>query len=399
MGIVVEAMHLHLDLPVAIKFMSPLLKDNPGGIERFMLEARATARVHCEHVVRVFDVASLDDGTPYIVMECLEGKDLGAVLRSRGRLPLAEAIDYVLQACAGVAEAHTTGVVHRDLKPGNLFCCSRPQGPPLVKVLDFGVSKLLQGDARLRSQATTGPHVIIGSPVYSSPEQLYGASNVDGRADVWALGAVLYELITGTPPFFGDTIMDVCSKVLSAPPEPLGPRFPEVSPKLEAVVARSLAKERDERFASVNDLALALAPFSVRQHLISLSSVPPLAAPAPEPVKGPRGLRGRTVVWCIASAALAALFAAWPATAPQIAASETAVCGVAPPALVAVPSLVRPRETPPAETPVDDDDTSRGLPTPATTSAPHPDGRRWTPPLPNTRLRPPKVSAPVTATR
>jgi eukaryotic-like serine/threonine-protein kinase len=402
MGIVVEAMHLHLDLPIAIKFMSPWLKDNPGGVVRFMLEARATARIQCEHVVRVFDVASLEDGTPYIVMECLEGEDLGRMLQKRGRLPVAEAVEYVHQACAGVAEAHTMGVVHRDLKPSNLFRCCRPHGAPVVKVLDFGVSKLLpQGDTRLRSARTTGPHVIIGSPAYSSPEQLYGAGNVDGRADIWALGAVLYELVTGKPPFLGDTLMEVCSRVVAAPLEPLGARSPEVSPELEAVIARSLAKDREQRFATVSDFAAALAPFALGRTQISVSSAPSLAAPTPARATGRRRRvsRSRAVMWCITSAVLAASLAAWASTAPRMRSPQRLASSTVQLALVTAPSFTRPWEIPPPETSAETDDAPVVPPIPATTAAQHPDARRWPLLPPDARLRPPKVAAPVTATR
>ncbi len=394
MGIVVEARHLPLDLPVAIKFMSPQLQDVESGVVRFMREARATARIHCEHVVRVFDVASLDDGTPYIVMEFLEGEDLGGMLQRRGRLPVAEAVDYIVQACVGVAEAHAMGIVHRDLKPGNLFCCSRPNGPAIVKVLDFGVSKLLpKAEIGLRTERTTGPHVLIGSPVYSAPEQLCEAGDVDARADVWALGAVLYELVAGRPPFFADTLMEVCSRVVSAPYERLGSRSSAVGPELEAVVGRSLAKDREQRFATVSELAAALAPFAPRR---TLASMPGLALQTgPHPVS-----RSRAVRWCIASAGLAALLAGWAATAARFDLQRRPASGIAQAALVAVPSFTRARELPPPESVADEDDARGDSARPAPpTSAPRSEGWRSQPPPPDARLRPKKVVAPITATR
>jgi serine/threonine protein kinase len=274
MGVVIAATHVSLELPMAIKFMSPAMMSDGLGIRRFLLEARAAARIRSEHVVRIFDVASLPDGAPYIVMEKLDGIDLGQLLEQRGWLPLAEAIDYVLQAAEAVAEAHAAGIVHRDLKPSNLFCSRRVDGSPLIKVLDFGVSKLLRGSqVALRSEASTGPHVVVGSPVYSAPEQLRAPSSVDARADVWALGVILYELVAGRPPFRGDDFVGICAKVENAPVEPLRMLRPEVPPEFSEVVARCLAKQRDQRFQTVAELAAALGPYAPRHALVSVKRV------------------------------------------------------------------------------------------------------------------------------
>jgi serine/threonine protein kinase len=289
MGVVVGATHLTLDLPIAIKFMSPVLIGNGMGVRRFLLEARAAARIRSEHVVRVFDVASLPDGTPYIVMETLDGVDLDQLLERRGCLPLAEAVDYVLQAAEAVAEAHAAGIVHRDLKPSNLFCTRSVDGSPLIKVLDFGVSKLLpNANAALRSEMSTGPHVMVGSPLYAAPEQLRSPSSVDARADVWALGVILYELIAGRPPFRGDDFLGICNKVEHAPVEPLRVVRPEVPSGFSEVMARCLAKQRDQRFQTVAELAHALGPYAPRHALVSVRRIevalgarPSLATPFP----------------------------------------------------------------------------------------------------------------------
>ena len=324
MGIVVEARHLHLHRRVAIKFMSPLLRDNARGVQRFMLEARAAARIECEHVVRVLDVALLEDGTPYIVMEYLEGEDLRELLRTRGRLPVPEAVDYVLQACEAVAEAHRAGIIHRDLKPANLFCCRRADGSPLVKVLDFGVSKLLPtADLNVDELPVTSSHVIIGSPPYSSPEQLRGPHDVDGRTDIWALGAILYELVSGRTPFAADGFLEVCSKVMHAPVEPLGVLRPGIE-RLDAVIAHTLAKERERRFETVADLAVALAPFAPRRSLLSVERIATnlhdeegRLAPQREarrlPLTGrPRAVRRASAVLClVAGVGAAASIVAW----------------------------------------------------------------------------------------
>jgi serine/threonine-protein kinase len=274
MGVVVGAVHLQLDQRVAIKFMAPLLSSGDGAVERFMREARLAAHIRCEHVVRVFDVAALDDGTPYIVMEHLEGEDLGARLRRCGRLSVGESIEAILQAGEAIAEAHVAGVVHRDLKPGNLFVCGHPDGSPLVKVLDFGISKVLRrGDKKGQPTPLTGAHVLLGSPLYCSPEQIRASTSVDERADIWALGAILYELVSGTPPFRGTTLLEICTNVLHRSPRRLADVRPEVPRALDDVIVRALAKSPDERFGTIADFAQALAPFAPDRAQLSIERI------------------------------------------------------------------------------------------------------------------------------
>jgi serine/threonine-protein kinase len=274
MGVVVGATHLQLDQRIAIKFMSPVLLYNEGGIERFMQEARLAARIQCEHVVRVFDVDSLADCTPYIVMEYLEGEDLRALLVERGRLSVGAAVDCVLQAGEAIAEAHVAGIVHRDLKPGNLFCCKRLDRSRLIKVLDFGVSKLLpKADVTLHHGPTTGPHAIVGSPAYSSPEQMRMPGKVDARADIWSLGAILYELLAGRPPFSGATFLELCTRVCHEAPTSLRVLSPGVPPALATIVERSLAKDPADRFQTVAELARALAPFARHRSQLSIERI------------------------------------------------------------------------------------------------------------------------------
>ncbi len=276
MGVVVEATHLQLHQSVAIKFLSPLLASEDAAVGRFLQEARAAAQIRSEHVVRVFDVDTLETGTPYIVMELLEGEDLSTMLERRRCLHPSEAVDYVLQACEAVAEAHLLGIVHRDLKPANLFQVPpRADQMPFVKVVDFGVSKLLPS-ARLAwgSRAATGPHTVMGTPMYASPRASSCCSTqVDVRTDIWALGIILYELIAGRPPFRGDTLFELRAKIAKEPLEPLNELEPEVMVELAAVVAKCLAKEPDERYATVEDLARALAPFATRTSLLSVTRV------------------------------------------------------------------------------------------------------------------------------
>ncbi|MEZ4314973.1 MAG: serine/threonine-protein kinase [Polyangiaceae bacterium] len=200
MGAVVAATHTQLDQRVAIKFLLPQMLGSREVVERFQREARAAAKIRSEHVVRVSDVGTLDGGVPFIVMEFLEGKDLGELLQRRGPLPVPLAVDYVLEACEALAEAHAAGIVHRDLKPSNLFLARRADETDIVKVLDFGISKQITPEALQSSPSLTRTTDVFGSPTYMSPEQLKASRDVDTRADLWALGVILFELISGAPP-------------------------------------------------------------------------------------------------------------------------------------------------------------------------------------------------------
>jgi eukaryotic-like serine/threonine-protein kinase len=259
MGVVVAAKHAQLDQLVALKFVLSAAADNPDAVERFVREARAAVRLRSEHVAKVLDVGTLDTGAPYIVMEYLEGSDLAAVLRAQGPLPVSDAADYIVQACDAVAEAHSLGIIHRDLKPQNLFLTRRADGSPLVKVLDFGISKTLPSLNDAASPQLTRTNFVLGSPLYMAPEQMRSPKNVDPRADVWALGVVLHELLAGTPPFRGESIPELCLKAISDPPEPI--LRSDVPDGLRAVIARCLEKDLAARYQDVAELATALAPF------------------------------------------------------------------------------------------------------------------------------------------
>jgi serine/threonine-protein kinase len=263
MGVVVAAHHLALDERVAVKLLLPEGAKRSDYVKRFLREARAVIKIKSEHVARVMDFGMVDGtatGLPFIVMEYLEGCDLEALVKHRGALPVAEAVDYVLQACEALAEAHFQGIVHRDLKPANLFLCTRSDRSSLVKVLDFGISKFASGppgDAEVTRAADT-----MGTPRYMSPEQLKSARDVDARTDVWSLGVVLFRLLTGSLPFRGDGIAETSSAILNDEPRSLRAILPDVDPALEAAIARCLAKEREARFASVQELVAALWPFA-----------------------------------------------------------------------------------------------------------------------------------------
>lgn len=277
MGVVVSALHLTLRQRVAIKLLLPQAMERPEGIARFLREARAAAAVQSEHVARVLDVGTLENGIPYLVMEHLSGTDFARLLRERGPLPIPETVDFVLQAGEAVAEAHALGIVHRDLKPGNLFLTTRADGSPLVKVLDFGLSKT-------PDEALTVAGVVMGSPQYMPPEQISGLKNVDQRADVWALGAILYRLLTGRCPFPGSTVAAICIGVLTETPRSMRATRREIPEALDAVVLGCLEKDRDRRIQSVSELAKRLAPFAPPSSAPSLECIrrlSPGAASAP----------------------------------------------------------------------------------------------------------------------
>jgi len=277
MGLVVAARHVELDQRVAIKLLLPAIAAQGTAAERFRREARSAARIRSDHVCRVLDVGSLPSGVPYLVMEYLDGGDLATELERRTRLPVPEAIEYVLQACEGLAEAHAVGIVHRDLKPANLYLAKRSDGSRRVKLLDFGVSKALD-DSGADQHKLTQTSTLVGSPLYMSPEQLSSSRDVDVRTDIWALGAVLYELLIGKPPFTGGNIPQLVHAVVNEP-YPSAEQQDHTLPRgIDAVIARALAKKRDERYQTIADFATDLAPFAPRHALISVSRVSRLLA-------------------------------------------------------------------------------------------------------------------------
>ncbi len=261
MGVVVSAQHVDLGQSVALKFILPEALSGQGAVERFMREARAAVRLKSDHVARVYDVGRDDKDRPYMVLELLEGLDLAKLNRQRGPLPIADAVEYVLQACEALVEAHAAGIVHRDLKPQNLFVTRRLNGAPLVKVLDFGIAKAI-GPAAVGQLALTDSQQVIGSPLYMAPEQMRSARTADARTDIWALGVILYELLGGQLPFEGETVTEVCIRVVNEEPKPLTSLRPGLDPSLVGVVMRCLAKEPDARWQNVAQLASALERFS-----------------------------------------------------------------------------------------------------------------------------------------
>ncbi len=381
MGVVFAARHLELGKRVALK----VLRGGKGDEARFLREARAAARLESEHVARVLDVGRLDDGTPFIAMEHLSGVDLARRLLEGGPLRVDEAVGYLLEACEAIAEAHALGIVHRDLKPSNLFLTSRRDGSEIVKVLDFGISKVTRTieDASLAAMSMTGATGVVGSVWYMSPEQLHDAKRVDARADIWALGVVLHELIAGSRPFEGESAAAVGARIAAGEPKRLRDAAPNAPAALEAVVLRCLSKDPERRFANLAAFALALAPFARGARRVSVERIarvlagplPPEAAPAP----ATPNRRGRAIAASLI--ALTLIVAAFVVTrkdpapgatpdAPPIAASKM------PTASSSAPAPPAPTEATPATTaPVT-------APPPPSTSAPRVASARAAPPPP-----------------
>src|SRR5215470_10803025 len=234
MGVVVKAMHLQLNQPVAMKFLLPEVLGNQQVVQRFLREAQAAVRLKSEHVARVIDVGTLETGAPYMVLEYLEGADLSGY--PRNQLTIGGVIDLMLQACEALAEAHSIGIVHRDIKPANFFVTRGPDGSYLVKILDFGISKAPTGQPDRNLTATM---MVMGTPAYMSPEQMRASKSVDNRSDIWSLGIVLYELLQGVPPFEADTFSSMIIKVATEQLPPMTVRLPA---GLDTAVYRCLEK-------------------------------------------------------------------------------------------------------------------------------------------------------------
>ncbi|HET9955399.1 MAG TPA: serine/threonine-protein kinase [Polyangiaceae bacterium] len=274
MGIVVAALHLSLDELVAIKFLLPEALHNPQVVGRFEREAKAAAKIRSEHVARVRDVGKLDWGTPYMVMEYLEGRDLGQILRQRGCFPLQEAVDYLLQACEALAEAHALGIVHRDLKPSNLFLTARADGSACIKVLDFGISKVLgAGSGNYAEMGMTRSTMVLGSPLYMSPEQLSSSRDVDTRTDIWSLGVILFELLTGRPPFAAQSLPQLCMTIMTQGAPNMRETRPDLPIGVEQIVAQCLQREPKQRIQSVAVLAQMLTQFAPKRSMLSVERI------------------------------------------------------------------------------------------------------------------------------
>ncbi len=258
MGVVCLGRHIDLDQPVAVKFLKRALATQPTVVQRFLNEGRAAAALRSPHVVRVMDVGQLETGQPYLVMERLEGIDLDALVERDGPLDVHRAVGFAVEACEALAEAHGAGIIHRDIKPENLFLSLTGEGRGTVKIVDFVLAKRLDGAQR---NVVTGPQDGMGSPCYMSPEQIVSARTVDGRTDIWSMGVVLYYLLSGKLPFEGESITQVCARVLNTIPTPLAELCPGLPPELARIVGRCLQKSPGLRYPNVQELARDLRSF------------------------------------------------------------------------------------------------------------------------------------------
>ena len=256
LGVTLEALHVQLGQKVAVRLLAADRHAYPEATGRFLRGARLAVQFQNEHTARLIDVGTLESGVPYIVAEFLSGSDLQRVLRVRDALTVPEAVDYLLQACEGLSEAHAFGIVHRNLKPSNLFL---ERVGKRLSVLDFGVSDDPLTDATIN---LGGTHGAMQAFAYLAPEQIREPATVDARADIWALGAILHELLTGTPLYQGSTTPALLAMIAADPAMPVSHLRPEIPAELEAAVLRCVAKDRDERFASIAELASALRPFA-----------------------------------------------------------------------------------------------------------------------------------------
>ncbi len=275
MGAVLAAHHESLAQRLAIKVLRPELVENQEALARFMREARATARIQSDYVVRTLDVDRLEDGSPFIVMEYLRGRPLDEVIADDVALPVAHAVDFVMEALTGLTAAHQAGVVHRDIKPSNLFITRLADGRSRVKLIDFGISKLLVSVAV--SGVLTGMRQLLGSPQHMSPEQITSPRAVDRRTDIWSMGTILYELLAGEPAFDGDSVGELLSRIVSETPPKLDDIRPDIDPDLADIVARAMSHVRAERFETAYGMLRALSSHGTTQvcHSLRLSSFPP----------------------------------------------------------------------------------------------------------------------------
>jgi serine/threonine-protein kinase len=337
-GVVLAARDQQRGEIVALKLVLPGETPSPEAVARLKREAREAMRLRNEHVARVLDVGEIDGGHPFLVIEYLEGHDLQAYAHAAGgKLPIAEAADAVLQACEAIAEAHANGILHKDLKPTNLFVTTREDGRHLVKVLDLGISKLVAGATALVPTRPMDGSPVIGSPLYAAPEAIDAPEEADARSDLWSLGVILYELLAGAVPFPADSLAHLASSIIESPPIPLRSLRPDVPSALEQIVLGCLEKDRDKRFQSAGELARVLETFAGPDaagaaariaRMKPAASVVHSSAPAPSRRMEPAPPRGaveatapvpsrRMTVLAVVAAILALAVAAWIVLSPR----------------------------------------------------------------------------------
>jgi eukaryotic-like serine/threonine-protein kinase len=277
MGAVYRAEHVGLGKPVAVKVLLERFASQREALTRFHKEARAASMIAHENIVDVIDVGD-DSGHAYIVMELLSGRDLGQLLRDEGPLPAARAASLLRQICRALSAAHAKGIIHRDMKPENVFVVQREGRPELVKLMDFGISKVRQAHEESLRLTETG--AVMGTPMYMSPEQARGDLDIDHRVDVYAVGIMCYEMVVGEPPFRHPTYLGLLSMHLNQKPEPPSKRNGQVPANLEKVILRALEKAPARRFQSMAEFEEALAH-------VEQSVTPSAVAPVPQPSRWP----------------------------------------------------------------------------------------------------------------
>jgi serine/threonine-protein kinase len=279
MGAVYEGEHLLIGNPVAVKVLHAKHAADPAIIERFRREAQATTLIRHHHIVGVLDLGQLDDGSLYLVMEHLDGRDWSSDLSNEGPQPVAKVVHILSQVCDALGAAHEAGIVHRDIKPDNIFLIRRSGDPNFVKVLDFGISKIREGAGPIEpSKTQTG--TAIGTPYYMAPEQVQGKKDIDARTDIYAMGIVLFQALTGQYPFDAETYPMLVMNIVMQPVPQLSAYRPDLPRELQRVLERMVAKDRALRFSSVQDVKTALAPFA------QVADRPESALSAPRPPLG-----------------------------------------------------------------------------------------------------------------
>jgi serine/threonine-protein kinase len=346
MAAVIAARHMGFDGMVALKILLPECCDDPDVVERFVQEGKTATRIRSEHVVRMLDVGVVD-GRAYLVMEYLDGRDLEAHLKKDGPLTVSAAADLLLQACEAIGEAHALGIVHRDLKPANLFLTHRADGSACLKVLDFGISKMPRGVSGTPGSSAhpTLPSMVMGSPHYMSPEQMASAASADQRADIWSLGAILYELLTGHLAFEGSTTSEVCARVLQGTPVPLVQLRTDIPGDVGLIIARCLERDLSRRYANVAELARALAPFGTEGGRASADAVARI-------VEGGLEERSPSLEPDAPRQTAAAILATAPARRPRVSGYLVGALVALAAAGVLVGSRVRHTDAPPVEMPI-----------------------------------------------
>jgi serine/threonine protein kinase len=307
MGIVHAGEHLELKTKVAIKLLQPKLAEDPTARARFLREARLAASIGGEHSTRIYDVGTHADGQPFMVMEFLAGESLGARLEREQQIPVVDAATVVVQLLDALAEAHARGLVHRDLKPANIFLVDKPGESVWVKVLDFGISKMEAGvnNSDQTDLALTEPRTLLGSPEYMSPEQLRDSANVDARADIWACGVILFELMTGSMPFAGASLPDLYARIVSHEPKTLSGAGESIPSPVVRMIQRCLRKDPEQRPQTVYELAVGLAPYasdSARALLPSIRARCKSELPLPDGPRSSRRVAGGITIVAIAGA-------------------------------------------------------------------------------------------------